>query len=52
MGIINAGGVIEGFVPNLGRSTVELCDFRNRLVIELLIPGYSLMLPLIPAVLF
>jgi hypothetical protein len=33
MGIINAGGVIEGFVPNLGRSTVELCDFRNRLVI-------------------
>ena len=41
MGIINAGGVIEGFVPNLGRSTVELCDFRNRLVIGVTDSGYS-----------
>lgn len=32
-GIEKAGGIIEGFVPNIGASTVKLCNFKNKLVI-------------------
>lgn len=32
-GIVKAGGMIEGVIPNLGLSTVKLHDFKNKLVI-------------------
>jgi len=32
-GIKKAGGTIEGFIPNLGLSTVKECNFKNKLVI-------------------
>jgi len=32
-GIEKAGGLIEKFIPNLGLSTVKLCDFQNKLVV-------------------